>query len=158
MNAKYAMPEWLLAVDPGRITGIALIHVANGEPEIVWSDELPFLEACNRANKSALEHGGRLRIVAERFIVTVQTAKNSPQAVVDAIEMLGAVRYIGEAYGVEQIVYHTSQKGKDFCPNPRLKAVGFWHRGGSGHARDALRHAVTHLVDCGWHHENLLQK
>ena len=154
MIAKYEMPEYLLAVDPGLTTGIALFH-CDPDPVIVWSAETDFMETCNLVNKTALEYGPRLRVVAERFIITVQTAKNSPTAASDALTMLGAVRYLCEAYGV-QIVYHTSQKAKNFCPNPRLKALGFWHRGGKGHARDALRHAVTHLVDCGWHHEKLL--
>ena len=156
MSPKYEIPEYLLVVDPGKTTGIALVHTVGGVSDIVWSAELDWMDSCNLINKTALQYGSRLRILCETFVITPMTAKNS--AAPWSLEMIGVIRYLAAAYGVEQLVFQTPQKAKNFCPNPRLKDVGFWHRGGGGHARDALRHAVTHLVDCGWHHEKLLQK
>lgn len=153
--AKYELPEFLLLVDPGKVSGVALVQ-PGAEQEIVWSGEYDFMETCNLVNKVAQVYGPRLRIVCESFTITPMTAKNSVAPW--SLELIGVIKYLAGAYHVEQLVFQTPQKAKNFCPNPRLKAVGFWHRGGDGHARDALRHGVTHLVDCGWHHEKLLEK
>jgi hypothetical protein len=34
--------------------------------------------------------------------------------------------------------------------NEKLKKLEFWHKGGEGHALDAIRHAVLRLVKIGW--------
>jgi hypothetical protein len=154
--SKYELPKWILAVDPGKLTGIALIKIVDGVPEIVWSDETEYMETCHLMNRVIRDHAtDGLRVVYERFIITPMTAKNSVAPW--SLELIGVIKYLCGAYQVTDLVGQTSSTAKNFCPNPRLKAVGFWHRGGAGHARDALRHAVTHLVDCGWHHEKLLQ-
>lgn len=152
---KYTMPEFLLTVDPGKATGLALFQVDQGDNVTqVWSKETDFMETCNEVNKVCRAYGPRLRIVCESFVITPQTGKNS--AAPFSLEVIGVIKYFTEAFRVESLVFQTPQKAKNFCPNPRLKAVGFWHRGGD-HARDALRHGVTHLVDCGWKSEKLLE-
>lgn len=155
-TAKHQMPEFLLSIDPGKMTGIALIDCTGDEPVILWSTETEYDDTGDLINKTLYEYQGRrIRIVYERFIVTPMTAKNS---VADwSLELIGVIKYLAHAYKLsEPLVPQMSSKAKKFCPNPRLKAVGFWHRGGAGHARDALRHAVTHLVDCGWAPAKLL--
>ncbi len=155
-TAKYEMPKWILSIDPGKMTGLALIKIEDGVPEIVWSKETEYMDTCNEMNIVIAEHrADNLRVLYERFIITPMTAKNSVAPW--SLELIGVIKYLTGAYGVTDVVDQSPATAKNFCPNPRLKAVGFWHRGGAGHAQDALRHVVTHLVDCGWHHENLLQ-
>ena len=154
--SKFEMPKWLLVVDPGKTSGIALIKTTDGVPEIVWSDETEYMETCNLVNKTMLEYGEDLRVLCESFVITPMTAKNSVAPW--SLELIGVIKYLAGAYSIESLHFQTPQKAKNFCPNPRLKAVGFWHRGGAGHAKDALRHGVTHLVDCGWKPERLLEK
>jgi hypothetical protein len=152
--AKYEMPEHVLCIDPGKTSGIALLRITDGEAEKVWSVELDYMESCNLINKTIIEYGPKLRVVYEKFIITPMTAKNSVAPW--SLELIGVIKYLTGAYAVETVVSHTSSAAKTFCPNARLKSVGLWHKGGD-HARDALRHGVMHLVDCGWHHEKLLQ-
>ena len=155
MIAKYELPDFLLCVDPGKMTGMALYQCIDGDVTLIWSAEVEYNDAGNTVNKTMLEYGTRLRVVCESFIITPMTAKNSVAPW--SLELIGVVKYLAHAYGLAEPILQTPAKAKNFCPNDRLRALGFWHRGGAGHARDALRHGVTHLVDCGWHHENLLQ-
>lgn len=151
-----ALPQYLLSVDPGKVSGICLVEIMCGEPTILWSTELDFIESCDLINKTMLEFGQQLRVVCESFVITPQTGKNSQAPF--SIELIGVIKWLSAAYNADSLVFQSPQKAKNFCPNDRLKRVGFWHVGGEGHARDALRHAVTHLVDCGWIHEKLLAK
>lgn len=148
--------KFILVIDPGRTTGIASVDASNiGNPVFEWSDELDFIETCNRVNKVLRDHP-QTQVVMERFTITPQTGKNGPGAL-DAIGIIGVVRYLVTAYGAPEIVYQTPAQAKNFCDNTRLRALGVWHRGGAGHARDALRHAVLYLVNQGWRPADLLQ-
>ena len=150
-------PPFLLVIDPGRTTGIAFIDQKDySNPVILWSDELDFMGTCNRVNSTLMTHRENVQVLMERFTITPQTGKNGPGAL-DAIGIIGVVRYLATAYGAPEIEYQSPQQAKQFCDNTRLRAVGFWHRGGAGHARDALRHGVTYLVRQGWRPADLLQ-
>jgi hypothetical protein len=41
--------------------------------------------------------------------------------------------------------------------NEKLKKLEYWHRGGKGHALDAIRHALLRLVKTGWKPIRLLK-
>jgi hypothetical protein len=43
-------------------------------------------------------------------------------------------------------------------PNPALKHLGIWHKGGEGHANDAIRHGLLALVKTGWIPKELLSQ
>jgi hypothetical protein len=42
-------------------------------------------------------------------------------------------------------------------PNEALKKLEYWHRGGAGHALDAIRHGLLYLAKNGWTPRKLLQ-
>jgi hypothetical protein len=54
-----------------------------------------------------------------------------------------------------QLVMH-KPAAKVAINNEQLKAVGLWHRGGAGHANDALRHIAIRLINVGWRDPRLL--
>jgi hypothetical protein len=42
-------------------------------------------------------------------------------------------------------------------PNEALKKLDYWHKGGEGHALDAIRHGLLYLAKKGWTPRRLLQ-
>jgi hypothetical protein len=50
----------------------------------------------------------------------------------------------------ETIIFQSPADAKAMFSNEKLKKLEFWHKGGEGHALDAIRHAVLRLVKIGW--------
>jgi hypothetical protein len=50
----------------------------------------------------------------------------------------------------ESIIFQSPADAKAMFPNEKLKKIGYWHKGGEGHALDAIRHAVLRLAKSGW--------
>jgi hypothetical protein len=146
---------FILSVDPGELSGVCLVR---REPmELIESDELDWVETARFIDAKLREYGGEnVDVVCERFIITVQTAKNSQQGI--SLELIGIVRFLALVHKAGAITLQSSADAKKFCTNPRLKQVGLWHVGGEGHALDALRHALLRLVNTGWSDERLLLK
>lgn len=147
-------PDFVLCVDPGKMTGICLYDWRGDDPSIAWSDELEFMDTCHRVN-ATLQQCDSVVLVCESFIITPQTAKNSVAPW--SLELIGVMKYLTGALGKPAPVMQTAGDAKRFCDNDRLRALGLWHRGGAGHARDALRHGVLYMVRAGWQPKNLLQ-
>lgn len=145
----------LISIDPGKASGFAVLDFSNlKEPSIVYSDELVQFDTVAFVHRSLSEDADLYEVVMEEFKITPQTGKNS--AASWSLEIIGAVRYFCELYKVPFTLQPPS-RAKNFVPNDRMKNIGIWHRGGEGHARDALRHAVLYLVEKkGWHPDGLL--
>jgi hypothetical protein len=58
----------------------------------------------------------------------------------------------------EEIVFQAPADAKAMFPNEALKFLEYWHRGGEGHALDAIRHALLRLVKLGWKPVKLLER
>lgn len=146
----------IYAVDPGLASGVALLHVPeDGDPQLLGSWELPPEEtedATVKILQTYREHD--LRIVLERFTITAETGKKSQQGW--SLELIGSIKFICRTSGAPAPVLQTPADAKNFAPNPRLKALGLWHKGGHGHALDAIRHAVLYAVKNGYRDKKLL--
>jgi hypothetical protein len=57
----------------------------------------------------------------------------------------------------DDIYFQSPADAKAMFPNPQLKKLGYWHRGGEGHALDAIRHALLRLAKTGWKPVKLLE-
>lgn len=145
----------LIAIDPGKASGFAVFDISDPEhPAIVYSAELEQFETVSFVHSALAEAASDYEVVMEEFKITPQTGKNSPAGW--SLEIIGAIRYFCELYEVPFTLQPPS-KAKSFVPNERMKAIGVWHRGGEGHARDALRHGVLYLVEKkGWRPQGLL--
>lgn len=154
----------VLAIDPGKMTGVAYTSydsLAN-RVRVISTAELSILEG------SEIEHPKFLRsmiddwrasgdtdvptrVVVERFTITPATGKKSQEAKA-ALETIGAVKLMCReaGYPLDAIVYQGPGEVKDAWPNAKLRRCDLWHRGGAGHALDALRHAATYMVSQGW--------
>jgi hypothetical protein len=149
--------ERVLSVDPGKLTGVAYLERCGDTVAVLWTAEI------NIFSEDALRIRGiikdwntysngtyPLRVVIERFIITVETGKKSQEAS-SALEAIGAMKLLccQANYPLDAIVYQKPADAKTAFPNAKLKALGLWHVGGRGHALDALRHSALYLLRSG---------
>lgn len=135
-------PKYLLAIDPGLATGVAILDITDLEDVKVLNSWEMDIDEFSDFIEDAINTDG-VEIVCERFIITVQTAKLSQAPW--SMELIGTIRFLTRKYGKRLTLQKPDQK--TFAPNEKLKLVGFWHKGGGGHANDAFRHAMVYMVN-----------
>jgi hypothetical protein len=149
----------VLAVDPGKMTGLSLFTIEKGEdPILVWSGEVVFSDYVYKLRELFADYGDTLEIVCEKFTINVQTAKNSQAPY--SLECIGALKLVMLENGrdPEALKYQLPANAMNMFPNDKLKKLGYWHRGGAGHALDSMRHAVLYLATTGWIPRKLLEE
>ena len=71
----------ILAVDPGKASGICLFDWDKGEePKLVWSGEYlqhQYAQAIRLAIHASQASGVKVEVVCERFTINAQTVRNS---------------------------------------------------------------------------------
>ena len=148
--------ERVLAIDPGKLTGVAhLLRVGDevtllGSYEYNEDDIIPGIRPTIEDWRPLDKEQFPLRVVIEKFTITVETAKKSQAPF--SLEVIGAVKQVcrDAGYPVDAIAWQKPSEAKESFPNAKLKRVGLWHRGGEGHALDAIRHGALYLARSGW--------
>lgn len=144
----------ILAVDPGKKSGIASFTYTKGEaPELVDSGEYMFEDYHGpilNTLRNARIFEAEIAIVCERFTINAQTVKNSQAPY--SLEQIGILKYLvnSEGFDADKIVFQSPSDAKRMFPNDALKKLGYWHKGGEGHALDAMRHGLLYSVKNGW--------
>jgi hypothetical protein len=152
---------YILAVDPGKASGIALLSLKLGEePKIIMSGEYQmkeYAQPIRDAIKRARLGNTAIQIVCERFIINAQTVRNSQAPY--SLEQIGILKQVmlDEGLDPETIVFQSPSDAKAMFDNPKLKKLEYWHKGGEGHALDAIRHGLLRCVKLGWKPTRLLQ-
>jgi hypothetical protein len=154
------MPKYVLAIDPGKTTGMTLFsREAASEPVLVWSKELEQEEVADavRSVLWAPEVRQHVDVVCERFIINAQTVRNSQAPY--SLEVIGIVKQCLKDNGrpMDDIYFQAPADAMTMFDNKKLKKLEYWHVGGGGHALDAIRHALLRLVKTGWKPVRLLQ-
>jgi hypothetical protein len=151
----------VFAVDPGKASGVALMSWEKDlgeEPELNYSAEVQpeDFAAEIRIALGFLKHSDPLYIACESFTINAQTAKNSQAPW--SLENIGVLKHLCREAGYDpsNIAFQPPVNAKNMFPNPTLKKLGYWHKGGEGHANDAIRHALLRLVKAGWSPVRLL--
>ena len=154
------MTRLVLAVDPGKATGLALFeHEAGKEPVLMWAMEVqqheyagPIRAALQLADLSGLP----LEVACERFTINAQTVKNSQAPY--SLEQIGILRQclMDAGRAPDDIYFQAPADAKAMFPNEKLKKLEYWYRGGEGHALDAIRHGLLRMVKSGWVPRRLL--
>ena len=154
------MNKIVLAVDPGKASGICTFSIADGgDPVLEKSGEYqmkeyhtPIYETIKYAQSMQI----KLEVVCERFIINAQTVRNSQAPY--SLEQIGVLKHLCRVrnYDPESIIFQSPADAKAMFPNEALKKIGTWHVGGEGHANDAMRHALLRLVKTGWVPRTLL--
>lgn len=141
----------VLSVDPGKATGMALFSFETGQnPVMVWSGEFQQYEYAAPIREALATVQGDLEVVCERFTINAQTVKNSQAPY--SLEQIGILKQCLLDVGrpADDIYFQSPADAKAMFPNEALKKLGYWHRGGEGHALDAIRHGLLRLVKSGW--------
>ena len=154
------MIDYVLAIDPGKMTGMTLFKRESGlDPELVWSREVEQTEYAEPirevlSNPEILES---LTVVCERFIINAQTVRNSQAPF--SLEQIGILKQclFDTGKSSEDIMFQAPADAMAMFTNEKLKKLGYWHRGGAGHALDAIRHALLRFVKMGWKPVGLLK-
>lgn len=135
----------LLSIDPGLMTGLAAVDVADRKnPKLLWTKEKnveqfhEFIEDYIQSKKDLLA------VVMEDFIITQRTAGLSQQPW--SLRLIGVVHFLAWKYDIPVFMHKPADK-KFAEDNKKLQKIGFWHVGGAGHANDSCRHAIKWIVD-----------
>lgn len=154
----------VFGVDPGLLTGLCLVHhdPMTGDLSRLWSIEADMHTTVSTLKYDvprALSSGYPVETVLvamESFIINARTVKN--QQAPYSLKTIGAVEQgLWEVdFPEERLVMQTPGAAKSVVSDDKLKRLGLWHRGGEGHARDALRHAVLAFINTGWSSPKLL--
>lgn len=141
--------RYLLAIDPGKTSGVALWDITEGfDPLLIETDEYNQFQTCTWVELWCAA-GAHIEIVMERY--TIGDADSAW-----SLEIIGTVKYFAQKYGCS-FTLQTPADAKHFSTDRKLKALDLWHKGGGGHANDALRHGLLYLVDKKfWHPKELL--
>lgn len=155
------MPKYILAIDPGKITGVALLRKDEDavDPVLAGSWELEQTEFGAAIREIIWNPVIRynLDIVCERFVINAQTVRNSQAPY--SLEVIGMLKLcmIDNQRLVDDIYFQAPANAMAMFSNEKLKKLGYWHRGGAGHALDAIRHALLRAVNTGWKPVGLLK-
>lgn len=147
----------ILAVDPGKASGLALFSLETGEePILIWAQECQQEEYAKPIRSTLAEYPNAL-VVCERFIINAQTAKKTQAPY--SLEQIGILRQclMDAGRNADDIIFQSPSDAKAMFDNPKLKKLEYWHKGGEGHALDAIRHALLQCVKLGWIPRRLLQ-
>jgi hypothetical protein len=150
----------VLAVDPGKASGVALFEYDGGEPRLILSGEYQMREYAKPIRDAitmSRDKNVPIDIVCERFTINMQTVKNSQAPY--SLEQIGILRQImlDNDIDPESIIFQSPSDAKGMFANDKLKKLEYWHRGGDGHALDAIRHGLLRFVKIGWKPMRLLQ-
>lgn len=152
------MPKYVLSVDPGKATGMALFSLEPGqEPILVWSKELQQEEYAEPIRATLASVDSAVDVVCERFTINAQTVRNSQAPY--SLEQIGILKQCLMDAGrpANDIYFQAPADAKAMFTNETLKKLGYWHKGGEGHALDAIRHGLLRLVKLGWKPVRLLK-
>jgi hypothetical protein len=128
-----------LAIDPGKMTGVARYEVLNGETYFESFE----LESRYQVGKYVDDRAGTLDVViVERFDISERTAKLSAQY--DALYIIGALDYICHERDIPFLLSGRDAKG--FSSDNKLRTVGWYRPTPGGHANDASRHLLRYLA------------
>jgi hypothetical protein len=147
------MIKYVLAVDPGKVTGISFFKRVDGfDPELIWSKEVQQVDFAKEIREVLRDPEVLpfLDVVCERFIINAQTVRNSQAPF--SLEQIGILKQCMFDVGLssDSVFFQAPADAMAMFTNEKLKKLGYWHRGGAGHALDSIRHAVLRFVKTGW--------
>jgi hypothetical protein len=144
--------KYVLAVDPGKASGIVFMSLEDDAPKKIASIEAQPHEFAQNIDLflDGWKQRGDFTVVCERFTINAQTVRNSQAPY--SLEQIGVLKHLCRVrnYDTESIIFQSPADAKAMFPNEALKKIGAWHVGGEGHANDAMRHALLRLVKTGW--------
>jgi hypothetical protein len=155
------MKRIIIAVDPGKATGLCCFGFdAGDEPHLIMSGEYQPSELAAPIRgllDGAKAEGIPVEVVCERFTINAQTVRNSQAPY--SLEQIGVLKQLMRDAGMSdnELKFQSPADAKRMFTNEGIKKLGYWHKGGEGHALDAIRHGLLYLAKNGWTPLKLLQ-
>ena len=132
------MSENVLAVDPGKVTGVAMMRdggFTSFQLEGWWGTIETLREEARSCDV----------VVVESFVVRANTHKLDSGSFAHTTDLIGACRFVAADLDMG-FVKQTPGEAKSFASDDKLKALGWHNPTKGGHANDAARHLLTYLV------------
>jgi hypothetical protein len=130
-----------MAIDPGKVCGIALWHPF--ETLGLKTDELSPLETIGLFEDLWRNSLGQVTVVTEKFTISERTLKTALS--LDALDVNGWLTIESQRRGFELVV-QTPAQAKRFSTDQKLQALNWFERTKDGHANDAARHMLVYLM------------
>lgn len=131
----------IVAVDPGKVTGLATWYGGGKGSFNSWQDEC--WDAVEQVH-DLLTHDTVEAVVCESYTITMQTLKKT-RGENWSLESIGSLRYISRIAKVP-FVLQSPADAKKFATDTKLKAAGWWNPTPGAHANDAARHLLVYLA------------
>ena len=144
------MDKYIIAIDPGKVTGIAVLHLTDNsfalmevnhleDPDYVWE---PIYDLITRYTETYDD----VVVLCESFELRPDVAQpdETPKYIIKDLE-----RYVAPHYPIE---YQMASQAKVGIPpgrngrRDRLHSFGL-HQRGYRHANDAIRHCLVYAID-----------
>lgn len=147
------LPRYVVGIDPGLMTGWAVVqHNPDDTLIVLESAEIGMYEFGERLTDFLATYravSDDVQIVVERFLITEKTARNT-QAPWSLMVIGVADWLVYQMWGEpDRIVRQGPAEAKTLITNVILRRTKTWHKGGAGHANDAIRHAVYRYAKLG---------
>ena len=152
MQVPVSPPTTLVvAIDPGKVSGISQLVVSTDAFATPLSDELTVpqlfphmgrvFDMCDREELN-------LVIVVEKFTISERTIKTALS--LDALDINGWLK--GEQLYIRSLPFYeiTPAQSKRFATDDKLKALGWYERTKDGHANDANRLMLSWIMTTDW--------
>lgn len=144
------MDKYIIAIDPGKTTGIAVLHLTDNsfelveveqlpDPDIVWKPIYDMLNQYHNMHEDVV-------VLCESFELRPDVAQpdETPKYIIKDLE-----RYVEPTYPIE---YQMASQAKVGIPpgrkgmRDRLHSFGL-HQRGYRHANDAIRHCLVYAIE-----------
>ena len=144
------MDKYIIAIDPGKVTGIAVLHLTDKsfalmevnqleDPDYVWE---PIYDLINDYSQTYDD----VVVLCESFELRPDVAQpdETPKYIIKDLE-----RYVAPHYPIEYQMASQAKVGIPpgrNCRRDRLHSFGL-HQRGYRHANDAIRHCLVYAID-----------
>ena len=144
------MDKYIIAIDPGKTTGVAILHLTDNDfelisiaqlddPDHVWEELLGIISAYYDVHDDVV-------VLCESFELRPDVAQpdETPKYIIKDLE-----RYVEPTYPIE---YQMASQAKVGIPpgrngrRDRLHSFGL-HQRGHRHANDAIRHCLVYAIE-----------
>lgn len=144
----------IIAVDPGKRTGVAVWRNETFSSfEFEVAEFFDFIHSFIHDVYETTEDPNDIHIVAESFIITMNTAKNTQSTW--SLELIGVLKFLAHRYHLRGVTLQAPNIGKTFGTNGKLELLD-WKKPNNvdgvmyaGHANDAARHLMTYAAQRG---------
>lgn len=136
-----------MGVDPGKVTGVAMIHYSSSSDifDTFYAFELPAMKAAKEIDCLIADNYESGHLECEAYTVNSNTVKHARQY--DALEMIGVCRFLTMSNGWD---FHLQSPGsRKIVTVEALDRLG-WHKPSKDkHMEDAAKHMTVACMRMG---------